>query len=113
MRSGNYIGPLSDSESEDEQQQSEELLSERPVGAHADADGGSANDANDAVNDDAEAHNENGALVMQVDEPASNAIVLHEDKVYYPSAAEVYGDDVETLVQEEDAQPLTLSLIHI
>lgn len=113
MRSGNYIGPLSDSESEDEQQQSEELLSERPVGAHADADadGGSANDANDAVNDEAEVHNENGALVMQVDEPASNAIVLHEDKVYYPSAAEVYGDDVETLVQEEDAQPLTQPIV--
>ena len=94
MRSGNYIGPLSDSESEDEQQQSEELLSERPVGAHADADGGSANDANDAVNDDAEAHNENGALVMQVDEPASNAIVRHEEKEFCPGCAEVVVEDV-------------------
>lgn len=34
-------------------------------------------------------------------------IVLHEDKKYYPTAEEVYGPDVETIVQEEDAQPLT------
>lgn len=34
-------------------------------------------------------------------------VVLHEDKKYYPTAEEVYGPEVETLVQEEDAQPLT------
>ena len=38
-------------------------------------------------------------------------MVLHDDKKYYPSAMEVYGPDVETLVQEEDAQPLTQPLI--
>jgi 116 kDa U5 small nuclear ribonucleoprotein component len=36
---------------------------------------------------------------------------LHEDKQYYPSASEVYGEGVETLVQEEDAQPLTEPII--
>lgn len=51
------------------------------------------------------------ALVMQVDEDTSQAVVLHEDKVYYPSAREVYGEDVETLVQEEDAQPLTQPIV--
>lgn len=40
-----------------------------------------------------------------------NAVVLHEDKQYYPSAEDVYGPDVETLVQEEDAQPLTEPII--
>lgn len=40
-----------------------------------------------------------------------NAVVLHEDKQYYPSAEDVYGADVETLVQEEDAQPLTEPII--
>ncbi|VDP79639.1 unnamed protein product [Echinostoma caproni] len=40
-----------------------------------------------------------------------NQVVLHEDKKYYPSALEVYGPEVETLVQEEDAQPLTQPLI--
>lgn len=39
------------------------------------------------------------------------AVVLHEDKRYYPTAIEVYGPDVETIVQEEDAQPLDKPLI--
>ena len=42
---------------------------------------------------------------------SSTAIILHEDKKYYPSAEEVYGSDVEALVQEEDTQPLTQPLI--
>ena len=42
---------------------------------------------------------------------SANAVVLHEDKKYYPSALEVYGPEVETLVQEEDAQPLTEPII--
>lgn len=44
-------------------------------------------------------------------EKVSRAIVLHEDKRYYPTALEVYGPDVETIVQEEDAQPLDKPLI--
>lgn len=36
---------------------------------------------------------------------------MHEDKKYYPTALEVYGPDVETIVQEEDAQPLDKPLI--
>jgi U5 small nuclear ribonucleoprotein component len=40
------------------------------------------------------------------DEQIENAIVLHEDKKYYPTAEEVYGAETETLVMEEDAQPL-------
>jgi len=40
-----------------------------------------------------------------------NQIVLHEDKKYYPSAEETYGPDVETLVQEEDAQPLSEPIV--
>ena len=39
-----------------------------------------------------------------------NQVVLHEDKKYYPSAEEVYGKDTETLVMEEDAQPLEVWL---
>lgn len=40
-----------------------------------------------------------------------NAVILHEDKQYYPSAQDVYGADVETLVQEEDSQPLSEPII--
>ena len=38
-------------------------------------------------------------------------MVLHEDKQYYPTAQQVYGADVETMVQEEDAQPLSEPII--
>jgi 116 kDa U5 small nuclear ribonucleoprotein component len=34
-----------------------------------------------------------------------------QDKKYYPSAAEVYGADVETIVQEEDTQLLTEPIV--
>lgn len=40
-----------------------------------------------------------------------NQIVLHEDKKYYPTAEETYGPDVETIVQEEDAQPLSEPIV--
>jgi U5 small nuclear ribonucleoprotein component len=50
-------------------------------------------------------------LTIATDDGPSNAIVLHEDKQYYPTAAQVYGEDVEILVQEEDAQPLTEPII--
>jgi U5 small nuclear ribonucleoprotein component len=35
--------------------------------------------------------------------PVATAIVIHEDKVLYPSAAEVYGDGVRTVVLDKDA----------
>lgn len=41
----------------------------------------------------------------------STAVVLHEDKKYYPSALELYGADVETVVQEEDTQALSVPII--
>lgn len=50
-------------------------------------------------------------LIWFLDEGPSNAVVLHEDKQYYPTAQQVYGEDVETMVQEEDAQPLTQPII--
>jgi U5 small nuclear ribonucleoprotein component len=50
-------------------------------------------------------------LTICLDEGPSNAVILHEDKQYYPTAQQVYGEDVETMVQEEDAQPLTQPII--
>ena len=38
-------------------------------------------------------------------------IVLHEDKKYYPSHEEVYGAGVETMVEEEDTQPLSQAIV--
>jgi U5 small nuclear ribonucleoprotein component len=48
---------------------------------------------------------------VRAEDGPSNAVVLHEDKQYYPTAQQVYGPDVETMVQEEDAQPLTQPII--
>ena len=45
------------------------------------------------------------------DSVPSTAVVLHEDKKYYPTASEVFGPEVETIVQDEDAQPLTEPII--
>lgn len=39
------------------------------------------------------------------------AVVLHEDKRYYPTSVEVFGPDVETIVHEEDTQALTVPLV--
>uniref|UniRef100_A0A1Q3F5I6 116 kDa U5 small nuclear ribonucleoprotein component n=1 Tax=Culex tarsalis TaxID=7177 RepID=A0A1Q3F5I6_CULTA len=87
---GNYIGP--DLESDDDDDQS---LYGQP-------------DQQDDLDMD-EAEEEAGE--REEDPGSSRAIVLHEDKRYYPSALEVYGQDVETIVQEEDAQPLDKPLI--
>ena len=43
----------------------------------------------------------------------SQAVVLHEDKQYYPAPQDVFGPDVETIVHEEDAQPLTQPIIQV
>jgi U5 small nuclear ribonucleoprotein component len=38
-------------------------------------------------------------------------VILHEDKQYYPTAEQTYGAEVETLVEEVDAQPLSEPII--
>ncbi len=47
-----------------------------------------------------------GPLPDEEEENLETAVVLHEDKKYYPTAEEIYGAETETLVMEEDAQPL-------
>ncbi|KAF6229897.1 hypothetical protein HO133_004234 [Letharia lupina] len=89
---GNFIGEAEESEEESQH------------GATGDA----------YVNED-EADEEdvsNDQALMEIDEDGpSNAVVLHEDKQYYPTAQQVYGPGVETMVQEEDAQPLSQPII--
>ncbi|KUI70832.1 hypothetical protein VM1G_06189 [Cytospora mali] len=71
-------------------------------------------DAGDYVYDDEYAEGDqqaSGQELMEIDDGPSNAVVLHEDKQYYPTAAQVYGEGVETLVQEEDAQPLSEPIV--
>ncbi|KAF2801842.1 116 kda u5 small nuclear ribonucleoprotein-like protein component, partial [Mytilinidion resinicola] len=84
--------------------------------AESDDDASSTGQAADAyvLGDDAE-ESEAGAndqQLMEIDDDGpSNAVILHEDKQYYPSASDVYGPDVEVLVQEEDTQLLTQPII--
>ena len=53
-----------------------------------------------------------GQELMEIDEDGpSNAVVLHEDKQYYPTAQQIYGPGVETLVQEEDTQTLQQPIV--
>jgi U5 small nuclear ribonucleoprotein component len=47
----------------------------------------------------------------EIEDVPRNQIILHEDKKYYPTAQEVYGEDVEAIVQEEDAQPLSEPIV--
>ncbi|KAJ7103149.1 Calreticulin family-domain-containing protein [Mycena belliarum] len=93
---GNYIGADLDSDDEEEITQQQFVpQSAAPL---------------EGYDDDPMQGTDKNAL-MEMDEPVHNAVVLHEDKQYYPSASDVYGPDVETMVQEEDAQPLTQPII--
>jgi U5 small nuclear ribonucleoprotein component len=51
------------------------------------------------------------AMDADADEGPGTAVVLHEDKKFYPTADETYGPGTETLVQEEDAQPLEVPIV--
>eukprot|EP00095_Tigriopus_kingsejongensis_P010253 maker-scaffold178_size283195-snap-gene-0.10 protein:Tk10253 transcript:maker-scaffold178_size283195-snap-gene-0.10-mRNA-1 annotation:"116 kda u5 small nuclear ribonucleoprotein component" len=88
---GNYIGPDLESEESSED--------EAEAGALGEAGGSEVVAGEDQLEDEDEAG------------VSSTAVVLHEDKKYYPTAMEVFGPEVETLVQEEDAQPLTEPII--
>ncbi|PFX21377.1 116 kDa U5 small nuclear ribonucleoprotein component-like [Stylophora pistillata] len=84
---GNYIGPELDS---DEESEEEEDADEEEAVEYAEDDGDEQ---------------------MDQDEEPQMQVVLHEDKKYYPTAEEVFGPEVETVVQEEDTQPLTEPII--
>ena len=90
---GNYIGePESDSASDAPQDAGDAYLN----------DGYEASEPPEVT----------GQELMEIDQDGpSNAVVLHEDKQYYPSALQVYGPDVETLVQEEDTQGLDQPIV--
>ncbi|KAK5106158.1 hypothetical protein LTS08_000275 [Lithohypha guttulata] len=90
---GNYIGEAVESEAESER----------------DDDTGPSYVYDEDSEEEQPVHDEQA--LMEVDGTASNAVVLHEDKQYYPTAQQLYGEDVETLVQEEDAQPLSVPII--
>jgi U5 small nuclear ribonucleoprotein component len=90
---GNYVGPELESDDEDEDIYRAEI-------ANKDEDEADEEREEMAIDD------HTGGV-----EDTSSAVVLHEDKKYYPTASEVFGTGVETIVQEEDAQALTQPII--
>ncbi|EGD82082.1 Eftud2 protein [Salpingoeca rosetta] len=100
---GNYIGP--DIASEDSEDELPDVLPEQdaPRPMHADED----------MMDEMRQRQmeEQGQAMEEEEDVPGSAIVLHEDKQYYPSAEDVYGKDVETVVQEEDTQMLSEPII--
>eukprot|EP00271_Cylindrocystis_brebissonii_P007357 TRINITY_DN2075_c0_g1_i1.p1 TRINITY_DN2075_c0_g1~~TRINITY_DN2075_c0_g1_i1.p1 ORF type:complete len:1000 (+),score=203.77 TRINITY_DN2075_c0_g1_i1:202-3201(+) len=101
---GNYIGPEIESDEDDNEGEEDDV----EEGGEDERDGG------DTWMEDGEREGARrpkktlGALLPgeDFDEEAENQITLAEDKKYYPTALEVYGEEVETLVMDEDAQPL-------
>lgn len=94
---GNYIGPEieSDQESDREEEEDDELP-----------------DRSDEERAASDNEQPNGWLTTQDDDiDMDNQVVLAEDKKYYPTAEEVYGEEVETLVMDEDEQPLEMPII--
>lgn len=100
---GNYIGPAlsGDDDTDEDDDDDDDALS---LGEDEVED----EDANDSDGDRMDAV---GTAVGDGGGPSSQQIVLHEDKKYYPTADEVYGQGVETLVMDEDAQPLEVPIV--
>lgn len=106
---GNYIGPEIESDEESEQDEEQD-----DVHMH-DRDEEDANEDGDAAwlartHGPLDHHNHQGPDDDD-DVDMEGQMVLAEDKKYYPTAEEVYGEGVETLVMEEDAQPLEQPIV--
>ncbi|PWN23949.1 putative ribosomal elongation factor EF-2 [Microstroma glucosiphilum] len=106
---GNYIGALSDSDDGDSEIAAD-LDEPAPLEGFDEGDD-DADERMSGLDEEDEERIDPSSALIRVDEAPQNAVVLHENKKYYPSAAETYGEDVETLVMEEDAQPLTQPII--
>ncbi|KAG0053013.1 U5 small nuclear ribonucleoprotein component [Gryganskiella cystojenkinii] len=104
---GNYLGDdLSDDDFDNEEEEEDQPQDQRSTAVHGD---GSVNEDED---EDIEMQEAQPSMALsRIGEIAQNQIVLHEDKKYYPTAEEVYGEGVEALVEEEDTQPLTEPIV--
>ncbi|GAA0147488.1 translation elongation factor [Lithospermum erythrorhizon] len=96
---GNYIGPEIESDQESERDNEDEELNDRSDDDGAASEGEQGPGAS------------NGWLMSKDDVDMDNQVVLAEDKKYYPTAEEVYGEEVETLVMDEDELPLETPII--
>ncbi len=109
---GNYIGPDLDSSDDDDDEDDDDEEEE-------DEDG---DDNRNVTTDDDSSNYESNRSNMIIEHDPSNAddaitaasqnqIVLHEDKVHYPSAESIYGPNVTTAVIDEDAMDIETPII--
>ncbi|CAL9755402.1 unnamed protein product [Musa acuminata subsp. burmannicoides] len=107
---GNYIGPEIESDvGSDASDDDASTVDKSPAGS-APSDDGDAGATSPGAAANGWITSAGGPDDMDVDAAASQ-IVLAEDKKYYPTAEEVYGEGVETLVMDEDEQPLEQPII--
>lgn len=106
---GNYIGPEieSDHGSDDDDDAS---LGDKSADGAAQSDDDEPGSSSPGPASNGWITTSGGPDDMDVD-AAANQIVLAEDKKYYPTAEEVYGEGVEALVMDEDEQPLEQPII--
>ncbi|KZO91876.1 Calreticulin-domain-containing protein [Calocera viscosa TUFC12733] len=107
---GNYIGADLDSDDDEEASFQQPIPTQpAPSRGYAPLEGF---DDDEEMSGAGSPPAQNQVALMDVDElPSARAVILHEDKKYYPSAEEVYGADVEAIVQEEDTQPLSEPIV--
>lgn len=104
---GNYLGSDVDTGSEEDASSS----GEEPEEDEWAAEGDTMQDDEDADGlTSLEAQEEAKMAVVEFDPNAAGAVVLHEDKEYYPEAAEVFPG-AEILVQTEDTRTLDTPIV--
>eukprot|EP01083_Nonionella_stella_P142631 441743_1 len=114
---GNYIGPdlaSSDEESSDDDDDASEASSDNNNNNDDDEDQQSVVSEMEIDGDDNNNNNQlslpTEAIGVGVAAPA-NQIILHEDKVHYPSASTIYGPNVTTAVLDEDAMDISQPIL--
>jgi U5 small nuclear ribonucleoprotein component len=105
---GNYIGPDLDEDSDDDDSDDDDKL--QPRDDQADSDVSEDEEDDNLHNRELVTHDSSTTPAAMLAEPMQ-AIVLHEDKEYYPSVDQVYGEDVRTAVLDEDAMELEEPLV--
>eukprot|EP00978_Attheya_sp_CCMP212_P007018 scaffold16416_cov52-Attheya_sp.AAC.5 len=96
---GNYIGPDLDDDDDDESESDSEESDDEE-------------EQDEASDVSLQGSVEGASNEMQLGSTeAASAIVLHEDKNVYPSASQVYGENVRTAVLDEDAMELEVPIV--
>ncbi|KAH9247505.1 hypothetical protein BASA81_014890 [Batrachochytrium salamandrivorans] len=107
---GNYIGPeLADDDDTDDNDDNDDVPGNADMAfpSASAPSGGNHSLVSHSRGTGMRGDADSSMAMIEVDDGPQNQVVLHEDKKYYPTAAEVFGEGVEALVQDEDTQLLS------